>query len=55
MSNNGATRPAEPTAEPERIPDYGIAFSPRQVAGGFAIIAALLVLLVRRRHSGKKR
>ena len=30
--------------------DYGVAFSPRQVAGGFAIIAALLVLLFRRRR-----
>ena len=34
--------------------DYGVAFSPRQVAGGFAIIAALLVLIARRR-GGKKR
>jgi hypothetical protein len=30
--------------------DYGVAFSPRQVAGGFAIIAAILVLLARRRR-----
>jgi hypothetical protein len=35
--------------------DYGLAFSPRQVAGGFAIIAALLVLIARRRRGGKKR
>ena len=34
--------------------DYGVAFSPRQVAGGFAILAALLVLLVRRRRGRKK-
>ena len=34
--------------------DYGVAFSPRQVAGGFAIIAALLVLLFRRRRSRQK-
>jgi hypothetical protein len=33
--------------------DYGVAFSPRQVAGGFAIIAAILVLLARR-HGRKK-
>jgi hypothetical protein len=33
--------------------DYGVAFSPRQVAGGFAIIAAILVLLARR-HRRKK-
>ena len=33
--------------------DYGVAFSPRQVAGGFAIIAAILVFLVRRRGRNK--
>jgi len=33
--------------------DYGVAFSPRHVAGGFAIIAAILVLLARR-HRRKK-
>ena len=33
--------------------DYGVASSPRQVAGGFAIIAAILVLLARR-HRRKK-
>ena len=33
--------------------DYGVAFSPRQVAGGFAIIAAILVLLARRRRRKK--
>jgi hypothetical protein len=55
---NGRSRPTadeEPAAGALPDTDYGIAFSPRQVAGGFAIIAALLVLLVRRRHSGKKR
>jgi hypothetical protein len=43
-------------AEEDRPPtdaDYGVAFSPRQVAGGFAIIAAILVLLARRR--GRKK
>jgi hypothetical protein len=34
--------------------DYGVAFSPRQVAGGFAIIAAILVLLARRRGRKKR-
>jgi hypothetical protein len=54
---NGRTQPTEePAADSPTSPtatDYGLAFSPRQVAGGFAIIAALLVLLVRRRR--KKR
>ena len=36
-----------------REPDYSVAFSPRQVAGGFAILAALIVLVLRRRR-GKK-
>ncbi len=46
-----------PTPEEDRPPtdaDYGVAFSPRQDAGGFAVIAALLVLLVRRRRGRKK-
>jgi hypothetical protein len=34
--------------------DYGVAFSPRQVAGGFAIIAAIVVLLARRRGRKKR-
>ena len=34
--------------------DYGVAFSPRQVAGGFAIIAALLVIVARHRRGRKK-
>jgi hypothetical protein len=34
--------------------DYGVAFSPRQVASGFAIIAAILVLLARRRGRKKR-
>ena len=33
-------------------PDYTVAVSPRQLAGGFAILAAILVLLVRRRGRG---
>jgi hypothetical protein len=53
---NGRTQPTEepaaasPTGPNPTATDYGLAFSPRQVAGGFAIIAALLVLLVRRRR-----
>ena len=36
-------------------PDYSVEVSPRQLAGGFAIIAALLVLFVRsRRRRGRK-
>ena len=55
---DGRTKPTEePTEEPaDTSPagptppatDYGLPFSPRQVAGGFAIIAALLVLVMRR-------
>ena len=37
-----------------REPEYSVAFSPRQVAGGFAILAALILLLVRRRRGKKK-
>ena len=43
----------DPEDRPPTDADYGVAFSPRQVAGGFAIIAALLVLLARRR--GRKK
>jgi hypothetical protein len=55
---NGRTQPTEepaaasPTGPTPTASDYGLAFSPRQLAGGFAIIAALLVLLVRRRKTG---
>jgi hypothetical protein len=34
--------------------EFSVAFSPRQLAGGFAIVAALLLLLIRRRHGRKK-
>jgi hypothetical protein len=36
--------------------DYTVAISPRQLAGGFAILAAILVLIVRsRRRRGGER
>ncbi len=47
--------PAKETDEPgtPTTADYSVAFSPRQVAGGFAILAALLVILVRHRRRKK--
>jgi hypothetical protein len=40
-----------PRAADEPPPsDYSVAVSPRQLAGGFAIIAAILVLLLRSRR-----
>jgi hypothetical protein len=51
---NGRTPPPVDAAESPPA-DYTVAFSPRQVAGGFAILAALLLLVVRRRRGrGKK-
>ena len=38
----------EPTA------DYTVAVTPRQLAGGFAILAALAVLLIRHRRGRKQ-
>ena len=47
-------RPPRAADEPPPS-DYSVAVSPRQLAGGFAIIAAILVLLVRsRRRRGRK-
>lgn len=40
---------------PAEAPDYALAFTPRQLAGGFAILAALLVLIVGRRRRGRTR
>jgi hypothetical protein len=38
------------------VTDYTVAISPRQLAGGFAILAAILVLIVRsRRRRGGER
>jgi len=34
--------------------DYTVAVSPRQLAGGLAIVAALVVLLIRSRRRGKR-
>jgi hypothetical protein len=51
-------RPAPAERAPAERPaarDYSVEVSPRQLAGGFAIVAALLVLFVRsrRRRGGK--
>ena len=41
------------TREPERPEEArSLVFSPRQILGGFALIAALIVLLLRRGRSG---
>jgi hypothetical protein len=49
---------ASPDPPPPNKPaptDYSVEVSPRQLAGGFAIVAALLVLFVRsRRRRGRK-
>jgi hypothetical protein len=48
-------RPAGAGDEPPTT-DYTVAISPRQLAGGFAILAAILVLIVRsRRRRGGER
>jgi len=44
-----------PGADESPSSDYSASVSPRQLAGGFAIIAAILVLLLRsRRRRGRK-
>jgi len=56
-------RPTAPPAGPEdarpepadTAPEVTLALSPRQVLGGFALIAGLIVLLLRRRGSARKR
>ena len=44
--------PAIPAPESPR-PDIAVAFGPRQILGGFALIAALILLLLRRRRGGR--
>ena len=49
------TSPDPPPPDKPALTDYSVEVSPRQLAGGFAIVAALLVLLVRsRRRRGRK-
>jgi hypothetical protein len=41
-------------AEPESPrPEVTVAFGPRQILGGFALIAALILLLLRRRRGDR--
>lgn len=47
MRNNDRV-PVPPDERAE--PDYTMSFTPRQLAGGFAIVAALLLLVLRRRR-----
>ena len=47
-------RPAPEHPATERpAPDLAIAFGPRQILGGFALIAALILLLLRRRRGDR--
>jgi hypothetical protein len=52
------TKPEPSSSEPTDRPapaDYSVEVSPRQLAGGLAIVAALVVLLIRsRRRRGKR-
>ena len=48
--------PGDERPEPEDAPpELTLALSPRQVLGGFALIAGLIFLLLRRRGSARKR
>jgi hypothetical protein len=44
--------PAIPEPESPR-PEIAVAFGPRQILGGFALVAALILLLLRRRRGGR--
>lgn len=50
MNPSATTNPPVPS-RPEA--EIGLAFSPRQILGGFVMIAALIALLSRRRRGGK--
>jgi MYXO-CTERM domain-containing protein len=39
-------------AEEEWLPEVGSVFTPRQIIGGFVLLAALIALLLRRRRRG---
>jgi hypothetical protein len=58
MTDDDRRAPDAPDTQPADRPastDYSVEVSPRQLAGGFAIVAALLVLFVRsRRRRGRK-
>jgi hypothetical protein len=55
MTDTDADKRPPGAADESPASDYSVAVSPRQLAGGFAIIAAILVLLLRsRRRRGRK-
>ena len=56
MTDDDRRAPDAPDTPDRPAPtDYSVEMSPRQLAGGFAIVAALLVLFVRsRRRRGRK-
>ena len=53
-SPTGSSRRTIP--EPESPgPEIGVAFGPREIVGGFALIATLILLLLRRRRGDRSR